>query len=46
MEWYWWIIIGAAVIAIGAFKIWYVPKWLKRMSDKKAKREKLMEDDD
>lgn len=43
MEWYWWIIIGAAVVA---FKIWYVPKWLKSMADKKAKREKLMEDED
>ena len=45
MEWYWWIVIGA-VIGIAAFKIWYVPKWLKRQADKKSKKERLMEDDE
>ena len=46
MAWYWWVLIGIAVIGLIAFKIWYVPKWLKKQAEKKAQKEKLLEDED
>lgn len=46
MEWYLKVLLAVAVIGIVAFKIWYVPKWLKKQSEKKAQRAKLMEDDE
>jgi len=46
MEWYWWILTAILFIGLVSFKIWYVPKWLKKQQDKKSAKEKLMEDED
>ena len=43
---YWWILIAIAAVAFVGFKVWYVPKWLKKQADKKAQREKMMEEED
>lgn len=44
MTWYWWTLIAIAFVALAAFKIWYVPKWLRKQQQKKAEKEKLLED--
>lgn len=41
-----WVLIAMAVVALAAFKAWYVPKWLKKQQEKKAARERLVEDED
>lgn len=46
MEWYWYLLIGVLLVGLIAFKMWYVPKWLKKQADKKEAKAKLMEDDD
>lgn len=45
VETYWyWIIAG--VVLLAAFKVWYVPKWLKQQADKRAEKQRLLEQDD
>jgi len=46
MAWYWWIIAAILLTGLVGFKVWYVPKWLKKQQDKKRAREKLLEDDE
>lgn len=41
--WYW---IIASVVLLAAFKVWYVPKWLKQQADKRAEKQRLLEKDD
>ena len=41
MEWYWWVLIAAAVIAIGVVKVKVFSIWLAR---RKAEEERLSEE--
>lgn len=41
MEWYWWVLIVIAVIAIGAIKLTVFNKW---MESRKNKQTKVIDD--
>lgn len=45
MEWYWWVVIIAVVGLIVWLKILYVPKYLKKQQEKRARRERLEDED-
>jgi NADH:ubiquinone oxidoreductase subunit 3 (subunit A) len=45
MEWYWWVVIIAVVALIVWLKILFVPKYLKKQREKKARRERLEDED-
>lgn len=44
MEWYWWLIIGIGLTAIGIAKIIYLPRFFKRYEQKKQETKKRMEE--
>lgn len=45
MEWYWYALIIVALAGLGFVKIKVGGAWLKKQNEKKAQREKVMEDE-
>jgi len=43
MEWYGWLILGIALLAIGIAKIIFVPKYFKKLQQKSDAANKRME---
>lgn len=46
MEWYWWVLIIAALAGFIYLKVKVGGAWMKKQKVKKQKREKFMEDED
>lgn len=46
MEWYWWVLIIAALAGFIFIKVKVVGAWMKKQKEKKQQREKFMEDED
>jgi len=45
MEWYWWVIIAAALAGFVFLKVKAGGAWLRKQKEKRELREKQMEDD-
>jgi hypothetical protein len=45
MEWYWWVIIAAAIVGFVFLKVKVGGAWLRKRQEKRELREKQMEDD-
>ena len=45
MAWYWWVLIVVGAALIVWLKILFVPKFMKKMSEKRAQRERNEEED-
>ena len=46
MEWYWWVLIIAALAGFIFLKVKVGSAWLKKQKEKREQREKSMEDED
>lgn len=46
MQWYWWLLIIAALAGFVFLKVKVGGAWMKRQQAKKAEHEKRMEDED
>jgi hypothetical protein len=46
MEWYWWVIIAAAIACFVLLKVKVGNAWMKKRQEKKHQREKTMEDEE
>jgi hypothetical protein len=46
MQWYWWILIGIAVVAFIPLKMKLTKAFLKNRKEKQQSREKLLEEDE
>jgi len=46
MQWYWWVLIGIAVVAIIVLKTKLAKAFLKNWKEKQQTREKLLEEDE
>ncbi len=46
MAWYLWALVILAAAGLIGFKIWYVPKWMKKQQMKRAQKQRLLEDDE
>lgn len=45
MQWYWWALIAVGVIVIVWLKAIFVPKFFKKMKEKREQRERNEEED-
>ena len=39
MAWYWWALIGLAVVLFEVFKVWYLSRWMHRQFEEQSKIE-------
>ena len=42
MAWYWWALIGLAVVLIEVFKVWYLSRWMHRQFEEQSKIEEIL----
>ena len=45
MQWYWWVLIGLAVVLLVFLKVKVGGAWLKKQKEKKEHKERNLEED-